>query len=266
MTVGELPRSPVLDLEVARGVLIARLNRPRKLNALSAELLADLRALWAGVGSRRDIRCVVVTGAGSGFCSGADLELLATDRGDAGDSVEEELSFLPGRRLDIPVICAVNGVCAGGGLHFVADADIALAAEEATFLDPHVSVGHVSALEPLSLALRMRPDMLRRMVLLGSAERLDAASARDAGLVSEVLPSAQLMPRARALAEMIAASSPAAVAASRRVLRDFEEEVLGRHREAGWRAIRRQWAHPDAHEGPAAAAERRSPEWTHDPS
>jgi enoyl-CoA hydratase/carnithine racemase len=262
VTVSRLRGSDVLDVEQDGGTLVARLNRPGKLNALDAELLDDLRGLWAAVAESEDIRCVIVTGAGAGFCAGADLGLLSSDREATTGDVDEELAFLPGRRLDVPVICAVNGVCAGGGLHFVADADIALASRAATFLDPHVTVGHVSALEPLELSLRMRPDAVRRMVLLGSAERLDAERAQEVGLVSEVVPAASLMPRALELAAAIASGSPVAVASSRRVLRDFESALLDRHLEAGWAAIRRHWRHPDALEGPRAAGDGRAPEWS----
>ena len=97
------------------------------------------------------------------------------------------------------MIAAVNGVCAGGGLHFVADADIVIAAEEASFIDPHVSVGQVTALEPLTLRLQMRADALARMALIGRRERLSAQAAMAAGLVSEVLPGDLLMSRAREL-------------------------------------------------------------------
>jgi enoyl-CoA hydratase/carnithine racemase len=259
--VSALPPSDVLRVERDGQVVSVTLHRPDKLNALDRELMDGLRALWAALARDQALRCVIVTGSGRGFCSGADLDLLRDSREDATPAVAAELSFLPGRQLDVPVICAVNGVCAGGGLHFVGDADIAIASEEASFLDPHVSVGHVSALEPLALAPRMRSDVLRRLVLLGSQGRLDAAAARECGLVSEVVPDAELLPRARELARAIAAGSPQAVAESRRVLREFEDALLGPHLQAGWEAIRRHWAHPDAAEGPRAAVEGREPEW-----
>jgi enoyl-CoA hydratase/carnithine racemase len=256
-----IPHSDVLRVEDEEQVVTVTLHRPERLNALDRELMDGLRALWAALARKPDLRCVIVTGAGRGFCSGADLDLLRDSREDAPASAEAELAFLPGRQLDVPVICAVNGVCAGGGLHFVGDADIAIASERASFLDPHVSVGQVSALEPLALALRMRPDALRRLVLLGGQGRLDAAAARECGLVSEVVPDTELLPRARELARAIAAGSPQAVAESRRVLRDFEEALLRPHFEAGWAAIRRHWGHPDAAEGPRAAVDGREPHW-----
>src|SRR5262245_22952795 len=111
-----------LVVEQDEGVLVVTLNRPDALNALDVELMAELKQLWAGLPA--GVRCIVVTGAGKGFCAGADMSLLKSDRDDAAATVADELAFLPGERVEVPVIVAVNGVCAGGGLQFVADADI----------------------------------------------------------------------------------------------------------------------------------------------
>jgi enoyl-CoA hydratase/carnithine racemase len=251
------------DLIVERDgpVALVSLNRPDRLNALSASLLDALRETWRELAGDGSLRCVIVTGRGRGFCAGADLELLAGERTDMHEDVHEELAFLPGAALPVPVIAAVNGPCAGAGLHFVADADIAIASRSATFSDPHVSVGQVSALEPLTLALRMRPDVLRRMVLLGVAGRLDAEAALAAELISEVVDDDSLLTRAQALAAAVAEGSPAAVAASRAILRALEAKLIGDSLQAGWDALRAHRAHPDALEGPAARIERRAPRW-----
>jgi enoyl-CoA hydratase/carnithine racemase len=257
MTVEE---TNAIEVEQRDQVLLVTLSRPGALNALDVEMMSELRALWRSLPN--GVRCVVITGAGSAFCAGADMSLLESDRDDAAASAVDELSFLPGEQIEVPVIAAVNGVCAGGGLHFVADADIAIAAAEASFVDPHVSVGQVTALEPLTLRLRMRPDVLARMVLLGRAEKLSAERALAAGLVSEVLSGPDLLPRALELADQIARNSPAAVRRSRAVLRAFERDLLERHLEDGWGQIRAHWEHPDAKEGPAAFLARRPPEWS----
>jgi enoyl-CoA hydratase/carnithine racemase len=252
--------SKTLAVELYDGVLVVTLNRPDALNALDVVLMAELRDLWGALPA--GVRCVVLTAAGKGFCAGADMSLLESDRGDAGQTWAEELAFLPGDQVEVPVIAAVNGVCAGGGLHFVADADIVIAAEGASFIDPHVSVGQVTALEPLTLRPRMRPDVLTRMALLGRHERLSSERALAAGLVSEVVAPEALLPRARELAAQIAANSPSAVRESRRVIREHERSLIGDQRlEAGWAAIRAHWEHPDSKEGPAAFVERRQPEW-----
>lgn len=242
-------------------ILLLVLDRPDRLNAFDATMIRELTALWGVVADHPGLRCVVVTGAGPGFCAGADAGLLRSDRTEAGATSREELSFLPRHRIDVPVVVAVNGVCAGGGLHFVAEGDIVIASDTASFLDPHVSMGQVSALEPVTLAVRARFDVISRMVLLGRAERLDAAAAQAAGLVSEVVPGDRLMDRAMELARAIAANSPSAVRRTRRVLVDLEETLLRAVMDRGWDTVREQWAHPDAAEGPAAFLERRPPVW-----
>jgi enoyl-CoA hydratase/carnithine racemase len=242
-------------------ILEVTLNRPERRNALDDTLIGELRDLWNDTARMSGVRCVVLTGAEPGFCSGADMSLLSRDRSDAPVDVREELSFLPGAQVTCPVITAVNGVCAGGGLHFVADADIVIASDNATFLDPHVSVGQVSALEPIGLFLRASPAAVTRMALIGSPERLNAQAAFNAGLVSEVVPAAGLRDRALELADLIAKNSPAAVAATRHAIRSLDESLLAGAFQDGWDAIRAHWNHPDADEGPQAFIEKREPRW-----
>nr|WP_281363952.1 enoyl-CoA hydratase/isomerase family protein [Microbacterium immunditiarum] len=237
------------------------MNRPHRANALTEPLMRDLRALWDAVSSTTGIRAVVLTGAGSAFCAGADAAMLSEPRTSIGADAAEELSFVPGPHLDVPVIVAVNGVCAGGGLHFVADADICIASERARFIDPHVTVGQVSGLEPLELMLRARRDTVVRMALLGRSEALDARTALEAGLVSEVVEPDELLAHALALGERIAAGSPEAIRITRATIRDFEADLLRRHLDAGWQAIQAHWPHPDANEGPTAFLEKRPPRW-----
>jgi enoyl-CoA hydratase/carnithine racemase len=251
----------VLTEDAGDGVLLVRLNRPERLNALSADLMAELDATWEAVARREDLRCLVITGNGRGFCSGADAGFLAGERAPRGPGVWGELSFIPGHRVDIPIVVAVNGVCAGGGLHFVADADIVLASASATFLDPHVSVGQVSGIEPPSLTLRLPYGVIARMALMGTAERLSAQRAYELGLVSEIVEDERLVPRALEIAAAVAAGSPAAVRATRRALRAQSAALCEPYMEAGWDAVRAHWGHPDVVEGPTAFAERRPPRW-----
>jgi len=254
---------PCIRFERDGDIAVVTLDRPQRRNALNAELMGSLRALWADRQALAGVRCVVLTGAGPGFCAGADVEMLHRDRRDtAAATAEDELSFLPGNTVAMPVIVAVNGVCAGGGLHFVADADIVVAATGASFLDPHVSVGQITALEPITLLPTVRGDVLMRMVLLGRHERLSAQQALEAGLVSEVVPDDALMERARELARLVASNSPRAVQESRRLLRHAAHAREAELLEFGWQAIRAHWEHPDAREGPAAFLERREPVWS----
>ena len=242
-------------------ILEVTLNRPARRNALDETLIRELRDLWSDPAPLSGVRCVVLTGAAPGFCAGADMSLLSSDRSQAPVDVRDELRFLPGMQIECPVIVAVNGVCAGGGLHFVADADIVIASDDSSFLDPHVSVGQVTTLEPLGLWLRASTAAVTRMALIGTSERLSAQAALSAGIVSEVVPAAEVRDRAMQLAELISRNSPTAVAASRRVIREFEEKLVGGAFQEGWDAIRAHWAHPDAKEGPRAFLEKRDPDW-----
>lgn len=242
------------------------LNRPARHNAISQAMKDAFAAVWRDIGSDPDVRVVVITGAGEkAFCSGADVKEMSAK----GDRAREAYppAMLTARHAGVfkPTIVAVNGVCAGGGLHFVADGDIVIASENATFLDPHVHVGQVSALEPIGLAARgVSLGVVLRMVLLGRAQRLDAQHALASGLVTEVVPADRLMDRAHELARTVASASPAAVQASLRAIWNSRNKGLETGLREGWDEIMEHWSHPDAVEGPRAFAEKRTPGWTVD--
>src|SRR5690606_2150626 len=123
------------------------------------------------------------------------------------------------QRVAKPVITAVNGICAGGGFHWVADADIVICASDAQFFDPHVSIGQVVAVEAIGLARKMPFEAVMRMALVGRHARMSAQRAYELGMVSQVAdPPEKLREEAQALAEKIARNSPAALAATKRAL------------------------------------------------
>jgi enoyl-CoA hydratase len=161
-----------------------------------------------------------------------------------------------------PVIAAVNGVCAGGGLHFVAECDIALAASHATFVDTHVSVGQVAALEPISLYSRMPFGELMRMALVGRYERITAQRAYQMGMISEIIdPPERLEEAAQDLAEKIAKNSPSALMATKRAVWYAREVGRSEALAEGMKLVEGFWTHPDNKEGPAAFATKRDPQW-----
>ncbi len=239
--------------------LLVRLNRPDVLNAMTHALMDDLRDLWSAVARTPAVRTVLVTGSGRGFCAGADTTLLSEDL--HLETAAEELSFLPGPTVDVPVITLVNGVAAGGGLNFVADADIALASTTARFVDSHVSVGQVSGVGPLLMRTRVPWATVARMALLGRHEVLDADAALAAGLVSEVVEPDALVERGLELGATIARNSPEAVRLTRRSLRTYERNAMATNLDLAWELVRRQRHHPDSTEGPLAFRERREPHW-----
>lgn len=220
-------------------------DRPDVGNAMDAAMLADLPRAWLDLDADPEVRVIVNTGSGHAFQTGLDVRQLARDpaalreqsrrtkRADVGLSAWHN-------RVGKPVIAAVNGVCAGGGLHFVADADIAIASTRATFLDPHVSIGQASAFELIALARRGPVEPVMRLGLCGRHERIDAMRAYQMGIVSEVVPDVRAA--AQRLAEKIADNPPDALRLVKRQLWNALE--------LGLSAARRQAAAAIAHVPP----------------
>jgi E-phenylitaconyl-CoA hydratase len=254
-----------VQFEVVDGVAVVTLNRPESLNALDAETHALLAENWVEIRSRREIRVLVFTGNGRGFCVGMDLKYVG-ERGEfrKTDPNATELHTMTPLSNDVwlPTIVAVNGVCAGGGLHFVADADIVVASSAATFTDPHVTYGQVAALEPIGLIPRIGLGNSLRLALLGRAGRFDAAEALRICLVDEVVEPDELLPRALELATAISRNSPAAVRRTKRAIWESLDVPPAEAMRHGWEAFRSHREHPDALEGPRAFAERRDPVWS----
>ncbi|MFC5813792.1 enoyl-CoA hydratase/isomerase family protein [Nonomuraea harbinensis] len=219
-------------------------DRPRAGNAMDAVMMAELPLAWRELDADDDVRCIVVTGRGRAFQTGLDMAALARDPASLRESSRRtragELE-LTGWHLGVrtPVVAAVNGVCAGGGLHFVVDADIVLASASATFLDPHVSVGQVSAWEAIGLVRRISATAAARLALIGVHERLDAARAYQLGLVGEVVEPDALRDAAQRVAETVAAADPAHARALK--------QALWRAQELGRTAARTEAARAEAH-------------------
>ena len=198
-------------------------NRPEASNAIDARMFVELEAAWAELEADPSVRAIVNTGNGQAFQTGLDVKQLATDPDALRASSRQTRDFALRMTswhcgVTKPVIAAVNGTCAGGGLHFVADADIVVAAEDATFLDPHVSVGQVSAFETIGLIKKASMESVTRMALMAAHERLSAARAHQLGIVSEVVAASDLRDRARTLALSLAEHPPARIAAIKQAL------------------------------------------------
>jgi enoyl-CoA hydratase len=242
-------------------------DRPHAGNAMDATMLGELERAWQELDADAGVRVIVNTGAGDAFQTGLDVRQLASDR----TALTEQSRRTRRAELKLtawhngvrkPVIAAVNGVCAGGGLHFVADADIVIASSDATFVDPHVSVGQVSAFEAIALA-RMSPmEPITRLALAGRHERVPAARAHQLGIVSDVIdPPERLRAAAAELAGLIARNSPAAMAATKRALWRSLEQGLTDACRAGVGDLVGLWGHPDQEEGPVAFTGKRDANW-----
>ena len=246
-------------------------NRPDSANAMDATMLDELERAWAELDADPSVRVIVNTGEGRAFQTGVDVVQMSRDpeamRAQSRRTHRAELRLTAWHnQVWKPVIAAVNGVCAGGGLHFVADADIVIAAANATFLDPHVSVGQVSAYEVVGLARKMPVEAVLRMALVGRYERMTAKRAYELGMVSEVVdPPERLRQVAQELAEKIAQNSPAAMAATKRALWGALETGLTDACKTGAAELVSMWGHPDQTEGPLAFTERREAHWADHP-
>jgi enoyl-CoA hydratase/carnithine racemase len=237
---------------------------------MTAHMRDEFAVAWTELDADPEVRVIVHTGNGRAFQTGVDVQEIATDGVGMQryhDSVRDfDLHFTAWHQhVWKPVITAVNGICAGGGFHWVADADIVIAASDAQFFDPHVSVGQVVAIEAIGLLRRMPVESVMRMAFVGRYERMSAARAYELGMISQVVdPPEQLRDEAQKLAETIAKNSPAAMRATKRALWGALELGLTDACRAGAQELVSMWGHPDQVEGPLAFAERREPRWSID--
>ena len=243
-------------------------NRPDQLNAMNNQMRDELADAWKELDGDPDVRVIVHTGEGRAFQTGVDVAEIASDGVGMGryrQSVEDwDLHFTAWHQeVWKPVITAVNGICAGGAFHWIADADIVIAASDAQFFDPHVSIGQVVAIEAIGLMRKMPAEAVMRMALVGRHERMSAQRAYELGMISEIVdPPDRLRDAAQELGEKIAQNSPAAMAATKRALLGALELGLTDACRAGAAELVSMWGHPDQEEGPRAFAEKRDAEWT----
>ena len=242
-------------------------NRPGQLNAMNALMRDEFADAWLELDRDPEVRVIVHTGNGRAFQTGVDVTEIATDGQGMQryqDSVVNfDLHFTAWHQhVWKPVITAVNGICCGGGFHWVADADIVIAASDAEFFDPHVSIGQVVSLEAIGLIRKMPAEAVMRMAFTGKYERMNAQRAYELGMISQIVdPPERLRDEAQALAEKIAKNSPAAMRATKKALWGALEHNLTDACRVGAQHLASLWGHPDQEEGPRAFAEKRDPQW-----
>jgi enoyl-CoA hydratase/carnithine racemase len=217
---------PYRTLDIARprdGVVLVTLNRPEQLNAITFEMFDELHDLCNGLMGDADARAVVITGRGRGFCSGLDLDEAFT----LPDMSAHEMmlgqqhwagAFVKLHELPQPVIAAVNGAAAGGGLGLALAADIRLAAPEARFNAAFVRIGLSAGDVGVSWSLPRVVGLGRAAEIMLTGRFVDAEEAATIGLVNRVVPEDALLDEAFAVAEQIAANTPFGVTLTKRVL------------------------------------------------
>jgi enoyl-CoA hydratase/carnithine racemase len=243
------------------------LHRPKAGNAMDGVMFEELPRAWAELDADPSVRVIVNTAAGRDFCTGLDVVQLNRDpaalREQSRRTKRAELRITAWHCGVVkPVIAAIQGRVVGGGLHFLADADLVLAASDASFIDTHVSVGQVTAFEGIALTRKLAAESVMRMALAGRHEAVGAARAYQLGMVGEVVdPPELLRERAAELAAKIARNSPAAMAATKRALYRALEDGLTAACRAAAEDLVGLWGHPDQIEGPAAFVEKRDARW-----
>ncbi len=255
-----------IQYEVNDPVALIRLNRPEKLNALTYHTLGEMRDAVNTATNDPAVVGIVITGNGRGFCSGLDAQTLTevTSSGGAGRREAQDPNEVPGMftyLLDVPkpVIAAVNGVAAGGGLVLATMSDIRIASTAASFVTIFLKRGLIAEHGTSWILPRMTTPG-RALDLLWRSERIDAQQAHELGIVEFLAEPDDLLDRARGYIEELAASSaPLTIADTKRLV--YNHLGVG-YREALREADKVQWdavARPDATEGAQALVEKRQP-------
>lgn len=204
----------------ADGVMTITLNRPDALNSFTVEMKEALLAALKDAARDKEVRAIVLTGAGRAFSAGQDLkERQAPGVSDLGTELRIRYNpiILAMRRLEKPIVGAINGVAAGAGISIAMACDIIIASEKATFIEAFTRVGLVPDTGSTWFLPRLvGPARAAEMML--TAEPVDAATAERIGLVNRVVPAEQLMDEANALATKLAQSAPIALALTKRAL------------------------------------------------
>ncbi|MEY2418513.1 MAG: hypothetical protein QOG90_1193 [Actinomycetota bacterium] len=258
-----MPMAEELLYDIADGVATLSINRPERRNALSWDVIAQMRARVAEAKDDTDVRVVVITGAGDkAFCAGADLGNMADGasflelhegRGGLAELFQELWA------LGKPTIARVHGYALAGGLGLALACDLVIAADNAVFATPEIDVGLWPFMITVPLTRSMPPKKALELMLTG--RRVDAAEAERIGFVNRVVPLAELDAAVDELASSLAAKSPSVM----KLGRDSFYDVIDRSAAEALALL-----HPlltlttlteDAQEGIAAFAEKRRPQW-----
>jgi enoyl-CoA hydratase/carnithine racemase len=224
-----------LLLEKADGIAWLTLNRPQVLNAFDWTMQEELRTVWRELHVDRDVRVIVLTGAGDrAFCTGVDRASVdpraVSDEEDLPGWTTPWTYVDPGQSLGPkandcwkPVIAAINGMACGGAFYILGEVEFMIAADHATFFEPHLQAGLPAVYEPIHLAQKIPFQEVMRMALLGSHERMSAERAYQIGLVSQVVPKEELHDTAEWAARAIASADPLPVMGTVRAIWNARE-------------------------------------------
>ena len=253
------------------GVAWVTLNRPDVLNAFNTQMLTEIRSVWRSLRSRDEVRCVVLDAEGErAFCTGVDrAEALGgggqPEFGEVGGPFhfDDPGEWLGPKANELwkPVIAAVGGIACGGAFYLLGEVDVIIAADDATFFDPHVTYGMAAVFESVQMLQRMPLGEVLRMQLTGAHERIGAQRAYQIGLVSEVVSRAQLAGAAERLARVIASQPPLAVQATLRTVWAAQDLPRRQALDMAVPLVAAGNTQKALEEGQAAFASGRRPDW-----
>jgi enoyl-CoA hydratase len=251
-----------LIIETAEGVALIRLNRPEALNALNSRLLAELGEALAAAEADDTVGCIVLTGSERAFAAGADIkemsdksyaQMFKSDFFTAGARAVEQCRK--------PIIAAVAGYALGGGCELAMMCDFILAADTARFGQPEINLAVAPGIGGTQrLTRQVGKSKAMEMILTG--RMMDAAEAERAGLVSRIVPAAELVGEALATAKKIAGQSPLAVMMNKELVNAAYETSLTQGVKLERRLFHSLFAFEDQKEGMAAFVEKRKPKFT----
>ena len=255
--------------ELEDNIATVTLNRPETYNATTDGLYGELEALIPQLRDDPEVGCIILTGAGKGFCSGADLKNRRTDLTPLQLSARHrwilEGIMEPLYRLHKPTIAAVNGAAAGAGANIPLACDIVIASELAKFTQSFAKVGLVPDFGGLYF-LQRAVGRGRAKELAFTARTVDAAEALEIGLVNKVVPHDELLPQARAMAAMILQNAPTAVSMAKTFINKSEYATFDQMMEYEILGQTAAFVSPDYMEGVTAFREKRKPSFTASPA
>lgn len=224
-----------IEFEITEGVAVLTLNRPDRMNSFNADMHGEVREALKQVKKDTSVRCLLITGNGRGFCAGQDLSDRNVDPNaempNLGESIEKNYNPLIRtlQGLEMPVICAVNGVAAGAGANIAFACDIVLAARSASFIQAFCKIGLV----PDSGGTWTLPRLVghaRAMALSMLGDKISAEQAQSWGMIWQVIDDEQLKPEALSLAKRLATQPTKGLALIKRAIQSswdnsFDEQL-----------------------------------------
>jgi 2-(1,2-epoxy-1,2-dihydrophenyl)acetyl-CoA isomerase len=257
---------PTLLTDLRDGVLMLTLNRPDKLNSFTRDMAQAMQAALATAAADRTVRAVLLTGAGRGFCAGQDLaEVLPQGDGPMPDIGEVVVScfnpIIRGiRHLEKPVICAVNGVAAGAGANLAFACDITLAADTATFVESFATLGLIPDTSGTFFVPRLA-GVQRATGMFFLGQKLAATTAKEWGLIWDVVPAATLIETAQAMASTLAQQATRGFGLTKRALNASFANSLDAQLEVEAQAMSEAGRTADYEEGVRAFLAKRKPSY-----